>query len=165
VTHFNLNETPEYLVQLKRRHFKYLFEHDKDLNLIDGVLDRIKDYYENKLQLVVASSASMPNINRVFKRFDLNQYFSGKFSGADLKQSKPHPEIFIKASDFTGYAKNECMVIEDSTNGINASKSAGIFCVAYKSTHSNGQDYSNANLVISDFKEISYNKIQQAFES
>lgn len=154
VDYFSLENAPEELVSLKRKHFKYLFENDTELNLIDGVLDLIKNYHSNGIKMVVASSASMPNINRIFDRFDLNKYFVGKFSGADLKQSKPHPEIFIKAANHTGFSKPECLVIEDSANGIKAAHAAGIFCVAFKSPHSKSQDYSLANLVISDYKEI-----------
>ncbi|NRD22490.1 HAD family phosphatase [Winogradskyella litoriviva] len=158
VDHFSLSETPEYLVSLKRKHYNSIFEND-DLQLIDGVLDRIKDYHANNVTLVVASSASMPGIQQIFNYFDLNQYFSAKFSGADLKKSKPHPEIFLKAAEFTGFKKSECMVIEDSTNGIKAAHAAGIFCAGYKSKHSSGQDYTLANMVVSDFEEISYSKI------
>ena len=161
VNHFNLSCSPQYLEKLKRQHFKYLFDNDKDLTLIDGVFDLIKDYHANGMTLVVASSASMPNINRVFDRFDLNPFFTAKFSGADLKQSKPHPEIFIKAAKATGFDKSECMVIEDSTNGIRAAHAAGIFCTAFKSPHSFGQDYSLADLIISDFKAITFSKISQ----
>ena len=154
VNHFNLNESPEHLVSLKRKHFKCLFDNDDDLKLIDGVLELIKDYHKNGIKLVVASSASMPNINRIFDRFNLNQYFMGKFSGADLKQSKPHPEIFLKAAIHTGFKKEECMVIEDSTNGIKAAHAAEIFCTAFKSKHSIGQDYTLANVVINNFNEL-----------
>lgn len=161
VNHFQLREVPELLVKLKRQHFKSLFENDTDLALIDGVLDIIKDYYANEVKLVVASSASMPNINRIFERFDLNQYFMGKFSGADLKQSKPHPEIFLKAYEHTGCLKSECLVIEDSTNGIAAAKSADIFCVGFQSPHSSHQDYSRADMVISSFSEIDYEKARK----
>lgn len=161
VNHFQLREVPELLVKLKRQHFKSLFENDSDLALIDGVLDIIKDYYANEVKLVVASSASMPNINRIFERFDLNQYFMGKFSGADLKQSKPHPEIFLKAYEHTGCLKSECLVIEDSTNGIAAAKSADIFCVGFQSPHSSHQDYSRADMVISSFSEIDYEKVRK----
>lgn len=104
------------------------------------------------------SSASILNINRIFERFELNPFFNGKFSGADLKQSKSHPEIFIKAAAHTGYSKSESMVIEDSTNGIAAAKAANIYCVGFKSQYSTGQDYSKANLIILDFKEIEFHK-------
>ncbi|EDP95140.1 HAD family phosphatase [Kordia algicida OT-1] len=162
--HFNLSEAPETLMQLKRNNFKHLFANDPSLTLIDGVLDIIKEYYENDLKLVLASSASMMTIDNVFERFNLNQYFIAKFSGADLKQSKPHPEIFEKAAQATGYKRENCMVIEDSTNGIKAANAAGIFCVGYDSVHSKNQDYSIANMVISDFTEIQYDKIQEVFK-
>ena len=162
--HFNLTEKPEMLMQLKRKHFKYIFENDQSLQLIDGVLDIIKEYHENNLKLVLASSASMMTIDNIFDRFNLNQYFIAKFSGADLKKSKPHPEIFEKAAFATGYERSECMVIEDSTNGIKAANAAGIFCVGYDSLHSKNQDYTIADKVISDFKEIQYEKIQEIFK-
>jgi beta-phosphoglucomutase-like phosphatase (HAD superfamily) len=101
----------------------------------------------------------MNHIDRIFNRFELDQYFKAKLSGADLKASKPHPEIFIKAALASGFAANQCMVIEDSTNGIAAAKAANIFCVGYNSCHSKNQDYSKADLVISDFGEIRFEKL------
>lgn len=157
---FNLKETPETLVSIKRKHYEYIFDNDKEFDLIDGVLNIIKDYYDNGLTLVLGSSASMPNIERIFKRFDLNQYFKAKLSGADLKASKPHPEIFIKATQASGFKAHECMVIEDSTNGIEAAKGAGIFCTGYDSKHSKNQDYSKADLVVSCFSEIPYERVK-----
>ena len=88
----------------------------------------------------------MININRIFKRFDLDPYFKAKLSGADLKASKPHPEIFVKATEASGFPKENCFVIEDSTNGICAAKSAGLFCVGFESPHSKNQDYTKADL-------------------
>lgn len=162
-SHFNLNETPETLVALKRKHYKQFFETDSDLDLIDGVLDLIKNYHKNGLTLVLGSSASMSGIKMIFERFKLDQYFTAKLSGADLKQSKPHPEIFEKAAEATGFSKNECIVIEDSTNGILASKSAGIYCVGFDSFNSKNQDYSKADKVISDFRDIYFENMQTIF--
>lgn len=157
---FKLKETPETLVAIKRKHYEYIFENDKTFDLIDGVLNLIKDYHANDLTLVLASSASMPSIDRIFNRFDLNKYFKAKLSGADLKASKPHPEIFIKAAEASGFNTEECIVIEDSTNGIAAANAANIFCVGFDSEHSKNQDYTNADLKIGDFKEVYYNKIK-----
>ncbi|MFV9550688.1 HAD family hydrolase [Algibacter sp. PT7-4] len=163
VDYFNLKETPETLVALKRKYYKHFFYSNSSLSLIDGVLDLIKDYHKNGLTLVLASSAAMTSINQIFDRFDLNQYFVAKFSGGDLKQSKPHPEIFIKAAKATGFSKEECMVIEDSTNGIKAANAAGIFCIGFDSFHSKNQDYSTANMVIKNFKDIAFSKISNRF--
>ena len=163
VDHFKLRLGPDTLVELKRDHFKYLFENDDTLDLLPGVLDLINDYHNNGLTLVLASSASMDNINAIFDRFNLDSYFVAKLSGADLKASKPHPEIFEKAALASGHERHECMVIEDSTNGVKAAQAAGIFCVGYDSLHSHDQDYKLADLVVSDFKDIAYNTISEHF--
>lgn len=157
---FNLNIQAKTLMKKKREFFKTLFFSDPDLKLIDGVLELIQDYYNNGLTLILASSASMETINNVFNRFELNQYFKTKISGADLKASKPHPEIFEKAAELAGYNRNQCIVIEDSTNGIKAAKTAGIYCIGFDSFHSKNQDYSLADKVINNFNTIHYKNLQ-----
>jgi len=158
---FNLNIPADELVNSKRKHFKYIFENDKSFKMIDGAYELIKDYYKNNLKLVLASSASMLTINKVFEKFDLDKLFVAKISGADLKESKPNPEIFLKAAKISGYNKRDCIVIEDSTNGIIAANSAGIFCVGYKSKNSINQNYSLADLVISNFNQIYFKEISK----
>tara|TARA_B110000046_G_scaffold79525_1_gene87533 strand:+ start:717 stop:1376 length:660 start_codon:yes stop_codon:yes gene_type:complete len=162
--HFDLMLEPIVLEKGKRAHFTKLFFEDPDLKLLDGVEDLIKNYHSNGLTLVVASSASMFTINNVMKRFNLDLYFKDKLSGADLKASKPHPEIFINAAKAAGVSSSECFVIEDSTNGIIAAKDANIFCIAYKSVHSKGQDYTRADLLVSDYKDITFDKIKSSFD-
>ena len=158
---FNLAKTPEELVALKRHHFKNLFNQDPDFDLIPGVRSLIEDYHKNGLTLILASSASMENINRIFKRFTLDPYFKAKLSGADLAASKPHPEIFEKAAEAAGIPRGHCVVIEDSENGIAAAKAAGIFAIAFDSPHSKAQDYAQADYVIQDFSEIYFDKLQK----
>ena len=131
-----------------------------EFKLIDGVLKLIQHYKQNGITLVLASSASMANINMIFNKFNLNQYFKAKISGADLKASKPHPEIFEKAAKLTGHLKKKCLVIEDATNGIKAAKSAGIFCVAFDGGHSKNQDYSKADIVINEFEAVYIEKLK-----
>jgi HAD superfamily hydrolase (TIGR01509 family) len=160
---FDLNIKPENLVLSKRKHFKKIFDKDIAFQMINGALDLIQNYFNNNLTLVLASSASMTNINRIFKKFDLDKYFKAKISGADLKESKPNPEIFIRAANLSGFYKNECLVIEDSTNGVIAAKSAGIYCVGFNSTNSKNQNYDLADLVISDLNKISFNYISKKF--
>ena len=163
VENYGLSNSPEELKTVKQDNFKRIFREDDDLQLIEGVLDLIKDYHSNGLKLVLASSASHNTINNVFDRFDLNQYFIGKLSGADFKESKPHPEIFIKAAEITGFSREECIVIEDSTNGIEAANRAEIYCIGFKSPHSKNQIYDNAEWIIDDFEEIGFKQLQSRF--
>ena len=163
IRHFEMDVTPEEITQKKRAFFKDYFYNDEEFDLIPGVRKLIENYYENGLKLVVASSASMTTIDMVFEKFGLSQYFLGKISGADLKESKPHPEVFQLAAKLAGETPENCMVIEDSTNGILASHRAEIFCAAYKSENTHNQDYSLANIVVSDYTELYLDKIQNHF--
>lgn len=154
VAHFNLDEKPEALVLNKRERYVNFFENDPTLHLVKGVEDIITYFYSKGYALVLASSSAMVNINRVFNRFDLNQYFTAKISGADLKESKPHPEIFEKAAVLGDTHKENCIVIEDSDNGIQAANDAGIFVVGYHNPLAADQTLENADMVIKDFKTL-----------
>ena len=160
---YKLSQSQDDLAIIKRKYFRHYFYNDSDFHLLPRVKSLIENYFENNIKLVLASSASMVTIDMVFEKFDLEKYFIGKISGADLKESKPHPEIFLLASEIANEPKGNCMVIEDSTNGIIAAHYAEIFCTAYKSEHSVGQNYEKANLVISDFSEIEFDKIEKHF--
>lgn len=154
VTHFDLDLIPGELVQQKRAFYVNLFENDPDLHLVDGVEDLIKFLYAKEITLVLASSSAMVNINRVFNRFDLNPYFTAKISGADLKESKPHPEIFIKAAELGNTPREHCLVIEDSDNGVKAANDAGIYVIGYHNKLSTDQTLKNANHTMVKFEEL-----------
>ena len=158
---FPIDQEVEDLIQRKRDLFNDAFDNKQDLTLLDGVEKLIKDLHANGMELIVASSASKVTIDRVFKRFGLHQYFSHIVSGEDFPNSKPHPAIFEFAADISISPKENCIVIEDSTNGVIAAKAAGIFCVGYNSEHSKMQDLSLADVVVNHFDELNFEKIAQ----
>ena len=157
--HFEVTEDIHTLVEKKRSLFNDAFDTKADLFLLEGVEDLIKQLHQNGIQLILASSSSKVTINRVFNRFKLDTYFSHIVSGEDFPQSKPNPDIFLEAVRLSKSNKENCIVIEDSTNGIKAAHAAGVFCVGYKSVNSKKQDYSLANLVIDSFEELDYKNI------
>lgn len=163
IKEFNLSQPYEEIAKAKRDYFKDYFYNDEEFDLITGVKKLIQHYYENEITLILASSATMMTIDMVFEKFELEKYFSGKISGADLKESKPHPEVFQLAAKLAKQPIENCMVIEDSTNGILAAHRANIFCAAYRSPHSKNQDYTLANIVVSDYEELQLDKISKYF--
>ena len=158
---FNLADDVNDLVDTKRNLFNNAFDSKEDLYLLNGVEDLIKDLYHNGMQLVLASSSATVTINRIFNRFELHSYFTHIVSGEDFPKSKPHPAIFLKAAELSNTPVENCIVIEDSTNGIMAAKAAGVYCIGYDSLHSKMQDYSLADKVISNFAELSFEKIRK----
>lgn len=159
-TIYQLEEDVQTLVETKRNLFNDAFDQKEDLYLLDGVEDLIKELHQNGMQLILASSSANVTIQRIFNRFNLDKYFTHKVSGEDFPKSKPHPAIFLKAAELAETHVEKCIVIEDSTNGIIAAKTAGIYCVGYDSFHSKLQDYSLADKVISHFNELNFETIR-----
>ena len=151
---FQLTHEVEDLIQRKRSIFNDAFDTKEDLELLEGVRTLIEDLHQNGIQLILASSASKVTIDRVFTRFGLHDFFTHIVSGEDFPKSKPHPAIFEHAASLSLAPKENCIVIEDSTNGVKASKAAGIYCVGYISEHSKDQHLDEADLVINHFKEL-----------
>ncbi|WP_369764826.1 HAD family hydrolase [Flavobacterium sp. WC2429] len=158
---FQLENDVEDMIQRKRTIFNDAFDKKEDLELLVGVENLIKDFHQKGMQLILASSASKVTIERVFNRFKLHDYFTHIVSGEDFPNSKPHPAIFEHAASLSVAPKDNCIVIEDSTNGIKAAKAAGIFCVAYNSFHSKDQDLSEADVIINHFSDINFETVSQ----
>lgn len=157
---FQIDTAVEELVLRKRALFNDAFDTKPDLELIDGVEDLIKDLHAKNIELILASSASKSTIERVFNRFNLHQFFSHKVSGEDFPKSKPDPAIFLHAASLSQHPKDQCIVIEDSTNGVQAACAAGIYCIGYHSTHSKLQNLEGASYRIDDFKAVNAHVIQ-----
>lgn len=158
---FALPQEVPALLQRKRELFNQAFDTDASLDLLPGVRTLIEDLQAHGVQMVLASSASKATIARVFNRFGLAPYFSHTVSGEDFAQSKPNPAIFLHAAELAQTPVSECIVIEDSANGVAAAKAAGIYCIGYASPHSVGQDLRLADRVIQDFAELSAVAIQE----
>lgn len=159
--HFGLTHEVEDLVLRKRFLFNDAFDTKEDLFLIEGVEDLIKNLHANGMQLILASSASNGTIKKVFNRFGLNPYFTDKVSGEDFPKSKPDPAIFIHAASLSPFDNENCIVIEDSTNGVTAAKAAGLKCIGYNSLHSKLQNLSKADFIAQHFNELNFEVISK----
>ena len=158
---FPIDGEVEDLIQRKRTLFNDAFDNKEDLYLIEGVEKLIQDLHRNGMLLILASSAAKVTIERVFKRFNLHQYFTHIVSGEDFPNSKPHPAIFVYAASLSSAPKENCVVIEDSTNGIRAAKAAEIFCIGYNSENSKLQDLSLADVVVENLDDLSFDRISK----
>ena len=143
--------------ELMRKEYNLYVEHlanANDLQPIDGVIELINDLHENNFKLILASSSRMEIIDIILKKFKLSDLFIAKISGSELAHSKPHPEIFLKAAQLAGSEPKECIVIEDSKNGVAAAIAAGMKCIGFLNPSSGDQDLKSADIVIRSFKEV-----------
>jgi len=154
ITKHGVAEQP---AELMRKEYSLYLEHlanAKDLQPIDGVVELIHELYKNNFKLVLASSSQMASIDIVLNKFKLDELFIAKVSGSELAHSKPHPEIFLRSARLIKSDPSECIVIEDSKNGVTAAKAAGMKCIGFLNPNSGNQDLKNADLVIHSFGEL-----------
>jgi HAD superfamily hydrolase (TIGR01509 family) len=131
-----------------------------DLQPIDGVIELINGLHENNFKLVLASSSRMATIDIVLDKFNLSGFFTAKISGSELARSKPHPEIFLRAALLIRSEPGECVVIEDSRNGVIAAKAAGMKCIGFLNPSSGDQDLKSADMTIRSFRELNADVIK-----
>lgn len=77
------------------------------------------------LALALASSSSRKTIERVLSTCNIGSFFRCIVSGHDFHQSKPDPEIYLHTMDLLGRRPEECLIVEDSTYGVQAGIAAG----------------------------------------
>lgn len=99
---------------------------EKGVDLKAGVNELLTYLSENKIKMLVASSSTRERAIKILENHDIKHYFEGFVFAEDISKSKPNPEIFIKAKNILGFDEDECLVIEDSENGILAGSRAGI---------------------------------------
>lgn len=140
----------------KEKRDRYLRQlRSKPIEPINGIIDLVSTAKKAGLKVAVASSSSLENIELVTKSVGIFDKLDFAVSGDDIPRTKPHPDIFLRTSELLNIPPHECLVIEDSANGIKAAKDAGMYCIAFSNPNSGNQNLSLADNVIDKITEAS----------
>lgn len=112
------------------------------------------------LPLAVASGALRHEIETILQTAGLLKHFKAIVSAEDVEHGKPEPEIFLKAlaalnAQHIGepYEAADCVVIEDSREGIKGARRAGMKCLAVTNSHP-AELLTEANAVVDSLEEV-----------
>ena len=119
-----------------------------------GVVELLLLLKEKKRKIALASSSTIDVICIILEKTGLGDFFDVIAESLEAGAGKPDPAIFLLAQRKLGIPKENCLIIEDSTNGIKAALAAGIYCIAFNGPGSEHQDQSEADWQISTFGEI-----------
>ena len=146
----------ESVEELIKFHRDYFFKRLPDVKvpLVPHVKDVLEKFKNEGKHLSLASSSGHKLIDIFTQQTNIAHYFEVIMSGDDVQYSKPNPEIFLKVAQWYGLPATQFTVIEDSTNGVKAAKSAGMQCVGFQNPLSGGQDLSQADLLIHSMQEL-----------
>lgn len=161
---YKLEQTVPNLVEEANVLREQLIE-EEGLKAIPGVLNLIKKLSQTDIPLAVASSSPMKDIEKTIKTFDLENIFTYLVSGESVDESKPAPDIFLDAADHLNVKPENCVVIEDSKNGVLAGRNAGMKVIGFYNQNFPPQDLSKATTITSDFNEVDFSLITGLVEN
>ena len=146
----------ESVEELMQFHRDYFFKRLPEMKvpLVPHVKEVLEKFKNEGKHLSLASSSGRKLIDIFTQQTNIAHYFEVIMSGDDVKYSKPNPEIFLKVAQWYGLPATQFTVIEDSTNGVKAAKSANMKCIGFDNPLSGGQDLSQADLLIHSMQEL-----------
>jgi HAD superfamily hydrolase (TIGR01509 family) len=149
---FNL---PQSVDELKEFEKELKYSKLKDANLVPsvGVVEFLTFLKGNNHTIAIASSSLKKNIDLILQKLDIQKYFDFIISGEQVEKGKPEPDIFLKVAEHYERKPKDCIVIEDSTNGVLAAKAANMYCIGYSNPNSGNQDLSKSDIIIDSFKD------------
>ena len=120
-----------------------------NLPLRSGVARLVDEAIAANLLLAICSTSNERAVQLIARRL-LGERRRERFlvlAGDIVPKKKPDPAIYTLARDRLGVAPAECVVVEDSRNGLLAARAAGIRCVITKSCYTQGEDFREADAV------------------
>ncbi|MHC4521162.1 MAG: HAD-IA family hydrolase [Planctomycetota bacterium] len=122
-----------------------------ELPLRPGVARLVDEAIAEGLILAVCSTSNERAVNLVVGTMlgaERRTHFSAILAGDVVSKKKPDPEIYNLAMDRLDLRPLECVVVEDSRNGLLAAKAAGTYCVVTTNGYTETEDFATADLIV-----------------
>ena len=135
------------------------YEQQMDYDYIDGFIAFVNDLHQNGVKTAVVTSSNLPKMESVYrKQPGFKQLFDAILTSEDFEKSKPDPDCYLKAARRLSVEPDECVVFEDSVNGLRSGMAAKMKVVGLLTT--NPQD---VVAPLSDLQMVNYDGM--TFES
>jgi HAD superfamily hydrolase (TIGR01509 family) len=132
----------------------------ENVPLHDGVPRLLKELKKNGYRMSVASGGSTVFVHRILKKHKVTGYFESILTGDDGVRKKPFPDIYLKTAKAMKVKPRDCVVIEDSHDGMLAAKRAGMRVIGHKNK-GHGQDLAKADKVVHSMTKITIEMIEK----
>lgn len=123
--------------------------------LLPGVEQALQLCQQQGLKIGLASASPLHMLERVLEMFDLRKYFDVLASAEALPYSKPHPQVYLDAAAKLGIDPLNCVTLEDSFNGMIATKAARMRSIVVPAAdHRDDARWALANVIIDDLTQL-----------
>jgi mannitol-1-/sugar-/sorbitol-6-/2-deoxyglucose-6-phosphatase len=115
---------------------------------LPGISYIFQFFGQRNFKIGIASSSPLALINIVTEKLQIDNWINAKSSAENLSYGKPHPEVFLNCASMLKVAPYNCLVFEDSFNGLIAAKAARMKCVVIPSA----EEQHHSKWTLSDLK-------------
>lgn len=136
------------------------FERNMKFEYVDGFVDFVSDLRRNGVKTAVVTSSNLAKMASVYEaRPEFRSFFDVILTSEDFERSKPAPDCYVKGAAVFGAGHDECVVFEDSFNGLKAGRAAQMTVVGLATTNPADAIRPYADFVIQDFRSLDYNRL------
>lgn len=110
---------------------------------------------ERGVKTALASASNRQRVEIVVDRFSLDEHLDTVVSADDISgDSKPDPAIYRHTAALLDVDPTDCVAVEDSTHGVTAATSAGMYCIGYAPECHPPQDLDHADEVVTTAPDL-----------
>lgn len=136
------------------------FEHQMHYDYVTGLEAFMKELRANGVKIAIVTSSNNQKMENVYRTHPEIHDMVDRILTADLiTHSKPHPECFLLGAEVFDTVPENCVVFEDSFNGLAAGNAAGMKVVGLSTTNPAESICDKADIVIPDFSNFSFNNM------
>lgn len=140
------------------------FEQQMSFNYVDGFVSFVEELKKHGVKTAVVTSSNVPKMESVYRqRPEFKQLFDAVLTSEDFAHSKPHPDCYLRGAQRFGASPLECVVFEDSINGLRSGKASGAVVVGLSTTLPVESIIELSDIQISDYCSLDYEKICEIF--
>ena len=130
----------------------YEYEQNMSFNYIAGFEDFVKDVRSKSIKTAVVTSSNLEKMQNVYNKHpEFKGYFDEILTSEDFEESKPSPDCYLKAAVRFGVSPKECIVFEDSFNGLRSGIASGARVIGLATTNSVAEIEPYTKEVISNY--------------
>lgn len=135
----------------------------KNLKPFPGVLKLLKVLKESGIKSAIASSAPLENVRVIIGGLKIEGYFQAIAYGQEVLESKPSPQLFVKAAEKLDVVSEDCVVIEDAIVGVMGAKRAGMHSIAVTNSHP-AASLDEADLIVDSLENVGLRELERLFD-
>jgi HAD superfamily hydrolase (TIGR01509 family) len=152
INKLNITMTDEEFMEKRRK--KMEEKYNNELEPIKGLFEIINKFH-GKIKLAIATGSPEKFLDIVVDKLNIRNLFDVLQPSDEIKIGKPDPEIYLETIKKLKLIPEECIVLEDSSNGALAGKRAGCYTIAVLNQYSKYDDFTFADFVVNDLFEAS----------